>query len=408
MTDNYNHYTLPNGLRMVHKPSNGPVAHCGFFINVGTRDEKDHEFGMAHFVEHMLFKGTQKRKSYHIINRMEAVGGELNAFTNKEETVIYSTFLPEHYERAVELISDLVTNSRFPQQEIEKEVDVVIDEIQSYNDSPAELIYDDFEDLIFKGMSMGHNILGTEDSLLKFDHEMVRNFVNEHYQLSNIVFFSYGQISFEKLKKIVVKYLFEFPYIVNASKRSPVSILGPQKKKIQKDTAQGHVIVGGYAYAMEDKRRKVLSLINNVLGGPGMNSRLNMTLREKKGYVYNVESNVNSYSDIGIFYIYFGCDKKNIEKCLDYVYKELKKLKENGLSTSQLYSAKKQYIGQMGISSDNSENLSLALGKYFYHFNYFDSLAEVAQKVESITSNLILEVSNEIFDEKNLSNLIYY
>lgn len=408
MEVNYHQHMLSNGLRIVHKPSNTNVAYCGFLVNVGTRDEKFNEFGMAHFVEHMLFKGTEKRKSYHIINRMEAVGGELNAFTNKEETVIYATFLEQHYDRAIELLSDLAFNSQFPQNEIEKEVEVIIDEIHSYEDSPSELIFDDFEDQVFKGMEIGHNILGTEEHLLSFNTEMTKDFVSRYYVPSNMVFFSFGKTKFEKIVRLANKYLSNIPTANFTSKRAQSTLIEPTKIRVAKNTSQAHAVIGSRSYPLNDEKRKTLSLLNNILGGPGMNSRLNVSLREKRGYVYNVESGVSSYSDAGVFSIYFGCDKKNVDRCISLVHKELEKLRDTRLTDNQLFAAKKQYIGQIGVSSDHFENVALALGKNYFHFNHFNSLDEVVERINSVNSEQICEVANEILAENRLFSLIYH
>lgn len=404
---NYQSHTLQNGLKLVHKPATGNVSYCGFFINAGTRDEQTGEFGMAHFVEHMLFKGTQKRRSHHIINRMETVGGDLNAYTNKEETVIYSVFLEEHFERAFELLSDLTFHSVFPQSEIEKEIDVILDEINLYDDSPSELIYDDFENIVFYNSQLGHNILGDSSSLLTFNTQKAKQFVSRNYTPDNIVFFSLGKTNFKKIIRLADKYLSEINLSGDKLKRKLVTSKVSLSQVVEKDTSQAHVLLGGRSYSLHSPKRKVLGLLNNILGGPGMNSRLNMSLREKKGYVYNVESNVTAYTDTGLFSIYFGTDKQNIDKCLRLVNKELKNLKDNKLSAVQLSAAKKQLIGQIGVSNDNRENIALSLGKSFMHHNHINSMEETFKKIESISSDDILEVANEIFDENNIFRLIY-
>jgi len=362
---------------------------------------------MAHFVEHMLFKGTQKRRSFHIINRMEAVGGDLNAYTNKEETVLYSVFLEDHFERAFELLSDLTFYSVFPQTEIEKEVDVILDEISSYEDNPSELIYDEFENIVFQDSQLGHNILGDNSSLLSFNTQKAQVFVSSNYVPSNIVFFSLGKTDFKKIIRLANKYLSDLNLTINRHEREVPLKQKARAENIIKDTYQAHVMLGGNAYGLHDKKRKTLSLLNNILGGPGMNSRLNISLREKRGYVYNVESNVTAYTDTGLFSIYFGTDRQNIDKCLRLVNKELKLLKENKLSAMQLSAAKKQLMGQIGVSNDNHENISLSLGKSFMHYNHFNSMEETFRKIDSISSEDLLEVANEIFDENNLSQLIY-
>lgn len=404
---NYLTHTLSNGLRIVHKPIESNVSYCGFIVNAGTRDEAPDQYGMAHFVEHMLFKGTDKRRAYHIINRMENVGGELNAFTNKEETVVYSVFLEQHFSRAIELLSDITFHSNFPQSEIEKEVEVIIDEIHSYEDSPSELIFDEFENLVFDQSQIGHNILGSAELLQNFDGQMAKAFVNKFYNPSNMVFFSLGRTDFKKIIYYAEKYLSAIPDIKSDIQRiKPVDISSVNKRE-DKETSQAHVLIGGRSYSLFDPNRRVLNLLNNLLGGPGMNSRLNISLREKRGYVYNVDSSITSYTDTGITSIYFGCDKKNEDKCISLVHKELNRLRKEKLTSGQLSTAKKQLIGQIGVMGDNHENLALALGKNFLHHNHFNTLAETAQKIEAVTAEQILAVSNEIFDERSLFTLIY-
>lgn len=407
MEKDYFSQVLSNGLRIVHLPSTSPVSYCGFAINAGTRDEEAHEFGLAHFVEHMLFKGTEKRKSWHILNRMENVGGELNAYTTKEETFVYSIFMEEHYRRAFELLVDLVFHSQFPEQEIEKEVDVILDEISSYEDSPSELIFDEFENLLFDGHALGHNILGNEQSLLTFNTESGTSFIQRFYAPENMVFFSMGRIPFKKIVQMAETMLsgITFP-MATRNRIAPLDIL-PVTRQVQKDTHQAHVLIGGRAYSMHNEKRLSLFLLNNLLGGPGMNSRLNVSLREKHGLVYNVESNVTSYTDTGVVSIYFGTDPKNKEKAIRLVHKELTKLRDVKLSTSQLTAAKKQLIGQLGVSGDNCEGLFLGLGKSFLHYNRYDTLPEVFAKVDSLTAENILEVANDVFAPERLFSLIY-
>lgn len=406
--ENYQSYTLKNGIRIIHKPTDSKVSYCGFIVNTGTRDENEDEYGIAHFVEHMLFKGTEKRKSHHIVNRMELVGGEINAYTNKEETVIYSVFLEEHFNRAFELISDLFFHSTFPEKEVEKEIEVILDEINSYEDSPSELIFDDFENLIFKDTQLGHNILGYTETLENINGEKGRKFVKNHYQTNNIVFFSLGKTNFKKVIQASEKYLSDLPYTPTEYNRTPPTLLhSPIKTIIEKDTTQAHVVIGGRSYSLHESKRKSLYLLNNILGGPGMNSRLNISLREKKGYVYNVDSSITSYSDTGIFTIYFGSDKKNVDKCISLIEKEIKKFREIKLSTFQLAAAKKQLIGQMVISNNNHENLALSLGKSFLHYNHFNSTSELIEKIEKISSTDIRDVANEILNEKLLNYLTF-
>ncbi|MCL3853919.1 MULTISPECIES: pitrilysin family protein [Parabacteroides] len=403
----YFSHILSNGLRMVHLPMESPVSYCGFAVNAGTRDEEANEFGLAHFVEHMMFKGTEKRKAWHILNRMENVGGELNAYTTKEETFVYSIFMEEHYQRALELLTDLIFHSQFPQQEIEKEVDVILDEINSYEDSPSELIFDEFENLLYDGHALGHNILGDEASLLTFNSESGRSFMRRFYAPENMVFFSMGRIDFNKIVKMAEGFLSDIAFPVAPRNRIVPGAIEPCVRKVHKDTHQTHVLIGSRAYSMHDEKRIPLFLLNNMLGGPGMNNRLNVSLREKHGLVYNVESNVTSYTDTGLASIYFGTDPKNMEKALRLVNKELDKLRNNSLSATQLAAAKKQVIGQLGVSGDNKEGLFLGLGKSFLHYNRYDTLPEVFARIEALTIKDIQEVANEVFAPERLFSLIY-
>lgn len=403
----YNTHTLSNGLRIIHAPSPTKVAYCGFAVDAGTRDEQENEQGMAHFVEHLIFKGTVKRKAWHILNRMENVGGDLNAYTNKEETVVYSAFLTEHFSRALELLTDIVFHSTFPQHEINREVEVIIDEIQSYEDTPSELIFDDFEDLIFKGHPLGRNILGNPEQLKNFTDRDALSFVSRYYIPTNMVLFVQANIDFKKVVKQAEKILSDIPFAETNNLRTVPPVYVPTSIELDKDTHQAHVMIGSRGYNAYDNKRTALYLLNNMLGGPGMNSRLNVSLRERRGLVYNVESNLTSYTDTGAFCIYFGTDLKDVDTCLRLTYKELKKLRDNKLTASQLMAAKKQLIGQIGVASDNFENNALDMGKSFLHYNKFESPENIFRRIESITSEQMLEVANEMFTEETLSTLIY-
>ena len=404
----YSTFTLPNGLRVIHAPSPTNVAYCGYAVDAGTRDEQPHEQGMAHFVEHLIFKGTHKRKAWHILNRMENVGGDLNAYTNKEETVVYSAFLKEHFSRAAELLTDIVFHSTYPQQEIDKEVEVIIDEIQSYEDSPAELIFDDFEELIFPNHPLGRNILGKPDLLRNFTSQDALNFTRRYYRSTNMVFFILGDIDFRKALRTLEKVTADIPCsaVEGYHRQSPLPYC-PQHLTTHKDTHQAHVMIGGRGYHAYDERRTGLYLLNNILGGPGMNSRLNVSLRERRGLVYNVESNLTSYTDTGTFCIYFGCDPEDVDSCISLVRKELKQLRDRALTTAQLHAAKKQIIGQIGVASDNFENNALDMGKCFLHYGKYDSREEVYRRIEELTASQLLEIANEVLTEEYLSQLIY-
>ena len=403
----YNIHTLSNGLRIIHEPSSSKVAYCGFAVDAGTRDEAENEQGMAHFVEHLIFKGTRKRKAWHILNRMENVGGDLNAYTNKEETVIYSAFLTEHFGRALELLADIVFHSTFPQNEIEKETEVIIDEIQSFEDTPSELIFDDFEDMIFRNHPLGRNILGRPDLLKKFRSEDAMAFTSRFYQPSNMVFFVLGDFNFQKIVRQVEKLLVDLPLVTVENQRTIPPLYVPEQLVVHKETHQAHVMIGSRGYNAYDDKRTALYLLNNILGGPGMNSRLNVSLRERRGLVYTVESNLTSYTDTGAFCIYFGTDPEDVDTCLKLTYKELKRMRDVKMTSSQLMAAKKQLIGQIGVASDNNENNALGMAKTFLHYNKYESSESVFRRIEALTAEGLLEVANEMFAEEYLSTLIY-
>ena len=405
----YQTHTLSNGLRIIHASSPTNVVYCGYAVDAGTRDEREDEQGMAHFVEHLIFKGTQKRRAWHILNRMENVGGDLNAYTNKEETVIYSAFLKEHFGRAAELLTDIVFFSTFPQHEIDKEVEVIIDEIQSYEDSPAELIFDDFEELIFPNHPLGRNILGKPNLLRGFQSANALCFTNRYYRPDNMVFFIQGDVDFKKVVRTMEKLTSTLNFPNSDSdyiRTSPLPYV-PANLTLHKDTHQAHIMIGGRGYNAYDERRTGLYLLNNILGGPGMNSRLNVSLREKKGLVYNVESNLTSYTDTGTFCIYFGCDLEDADYCISLVHKELKKLCDKPLTSSQLAAAKKQIIGQIGVASDNFENNALDMAKCFLHYGKFEEREEVFRRIEALTAIQLQEIANEVFTESYLSTLTY-
>ncbi|MDR2390009.1 MAG: insulinase family protein [Tannerellaceae bacterium] len=403
-------HTFPNGLRLIHLPSDSPVSYCGYAVHAGTRDEEAHEHGLAHFVEHLLFKGTARRKARHILNRMENAGGELNAYTTKEDTFVYSIFLEEHFGRASELLTDIVFHSCFPPREVVKEADVILDEINTYKDSPSELIFDDFEDLLFSGHPLGHNILGDASSLAGFTSEAGLSFARRFYTPAKAVFFSMGSTKPERILRLAGKHLGEEVLASTPPPlRTPPPLLSPQHKRIRRDTHQAHVITGGRAYGMYEnaQKRMALFLVNNLLGGPGMNSRLNLSLREQHGLVYNVESNLTTYTDSGLASIYFGTDPRHTDRALRLVLMELKQVCNTRLSDARLTALKKQTSGQLGILGDNKENTFLTLGKQFLHRGSYEGLAEVFKKIDAVTSGEMLEVANEVFAPATLSSLIY-
>ena len=412
----YNTYTLDNGLRIIHLPSDSKVVYCGYQINAGTRNEEPGEEGLAHFCEHVTFKGTERRKAWHILNCLESVGGDLNAYTNKEGTVYYSAILKEHIARAVDLLTDIVFHSVYPQTEIDKEVEVICDEIESYNDSPAELIYDEFENIIFKGSPLGHNILGTAEQVRSFKTEDALRFTRKLYRPDNAIFFAYGDIDFKKLVRLLKKsFLSEERRVKSEKFNSPEAqtqfniqhSFEGQTIVMQKNTHQAHVMIGTRAYDVNDSRRMPLYLLNNMLGGPGMNAKLNLALREHNGLVYTVESTMVAYGDTGIWSIYFGCDEHDVKRCLRLVRKELDKFMQKPLSEVQLKAAKKQIKGQVGVACDNRENFALDFGKSFLHYGWEKNVDRLYEQVDEITAEQIQAVAQELFDKDRLTTLIF-
>jgi predicted Zn-dependent peptidase len=419
----YNTYTLDNGLRIIHLPSDSKVVYCGYQINAGTRNEEPGEEGLAHFCEHVTFKGTERRKAWHILNCLESVGGDLNAYTNKEGTVYYSAILKEHIARAVDLLTDIVFHSVYPQAEIDKEVEVICDEIESYNDSPAELIYDEFENIIFKGSPLGHNILGTAEQVRSFKTEDALRFTRKLYRPNNAIFFAYGDIDFKKLLRLLKKsFLSEERRVKSEKFNSPEAqtqfniqhstfntqhSFEGQTIMMQKNTHQAHVMIGTRAYDVNDSRRMPLYLLNNMLGGPGMNAKLNLALREHNGLVYTVESTMVAYGDTGIWSIYFGCDEHDVKRCLRLVRKELDKFMQKPLSEAQLKAAKKQIKGQVGVACDNRENFALDFGKSFLHYGWEKNVDRLYEQVDEITAEQIQAVAQELFDKDRLTTLIF-
>lgn len=400
-------HTLSNGIRIVFAPNRSPITYTAFFINTGSRDELFHEHGIAHLIEHVIFKGTAKRKAHHIIGRMENVGGELNAYTTKEETCIHATFLNGYLERAWELMADIIFHASFPQHELEKEKSVIIDEINSFRDNPSEVIFDDFDQRLFDGSALGRNILGTPETLLKFERSHLVQFVERNYHTDQMVVSVVGNYSYEKLKQLAQKYFEEYPVRNRDFNRIKPKETPSFNVKLKKNLSQTHCVIGAQAYGFNSPRRLTLLLLNDILGGPGMNSRLNVELRERRACAYNIESSYVSYSDTGIFSVYFGCEAQKLDKCLSVIHKEMAELRTKKLSDLRLHLAKRQLMGQLAISVENNENLLMALGKSILVYNHFDTLAEVAQKLDNIDANMLLEVANEIFDPKRLSTLIY-
>ena len=414
---NYNTHTLSNGLRVIHLPSASPVVYCGYAVAAGTRDEEPGREGMAHFCEHMTFKGTARRSSMKIPGYLESVGGDLNAFTNKEETVYHAAVLKDNVDRAVDLLTDIVFHSTYPQAEIDKEVEVIVDEIESYNDSPAELVYDLFEDAIYEGHPLGHNILGSAGQLRTYTTEDALRFTGRLYRPDNSVFFAYGDVDFGKLVRLleransVAEASLPRPQAENAAAAggtTSASGLPPYvARHIERnmDTHLAHVMLGTRSYDVHDSRRIALYLLNNILGGPGMNARLNISLRERHALVYTVESMMQSYSDTGLWAVYFGCDPMNVRKCLRLIRNELDRVMDKPLSDAALAAAKKQIRGQIGIACDSRESFALDFAKSYLHYGWKKDVTALCGKIDALTSADLLRVAQETFGEEGLTRL---
>ena len=403
----YQRHTLSNGIRIIHKAVNNQVSHCGVIINTGSRDEMENEQGIAHFIEHTIFKGTQKRKAFHILSRLENVGGELNAYTTKEETCIYASFLNPYYERSLELFADISLNSIFPKAELEKEKEVIIDEINSYRDNPAEEIFDEIEDMVFDGHPLGRNILGTKELVRGFSRQNIFRFMKRTFNAEETVICSVGNIDFKRLVSIAEKYFGQVKNNKRSFKRQKFDTYKTKNQAFDKGMYQAHCIIANEAYSRVDKKRSPMILLNNILGGPGLNTRLNMGIREKYGFCYNIESNYTMYSDTGILSIYLGTDFDYLEKTIKLAHKELKKLREQKLGTLQLQRAKQQMIGQIAISQESNVNELLSIGKSILAYDKVDSIDQILKEIDEISAAQLLEVANEVFDPKQLSLLVY-
>lgn len=407
-TDHFTH-TLPCGLRIVCAPSPTEVVYCGLAIDAGTRDEQEAESGMAHFTEHMSFKGTARRKAWHIINRMESVGGDLNAFTGKEETVYYCTCLKPHLSRAIDVLADIVFHSTYPQHEMDKEVEVVASEIESYNDSPSELIYDDFEALLFQGHPLGRNILGDAELLRQTTTADMQRYVRRMYTPDRMVLFIYGRVEPKQVIRLVEKALSGLTPAEEkaAPERTVLPSYQAQTVEKQMDTHQAHVMMGRRTYGGSDKNHLAMFVLNHLLGGPGMNSRLCQSLREKRGLVYTVESSLTTYTDTGVWAVYFGCEPRQAERCRKLVLRELERLTAAPLSPTALAAVKKQIKGQIGLSYDNFENVAIGMGKRFLHYNRIQTREALCRRIDALTAEDLWHTAQEMFRPEELTVLTY-
>ena len=398
---------LKNGLRWIHQEVRSPTGHIGLIIQAGSRDESPEEEGLAHFIEHLLFKGTKKRKAFHIISRIEDVGGELNAYTGKEETTLYASFLREHYERSMELIFDIVQNATFPDREIPKEKEVILDEIDSYRDSPSELIFDEFDSLLYPDHPLGRNILGSEKSVKSFSKEQVINFVKRNYTPERAVLSSVGGINHSEFERLADRHASNWKGKMDIHSRTTPFVSKSEIKHVKKEIHQSHIIIGGEGISIHDKDYTAIVLLNNLLGGPSMNSRLNLNIRERHGIAYQIESFINSYNDSGIWGIYAGTDLETIDRCHRLIIKELTLLRDKKLGILQFSKAKTQLLGQMALAQESNVNMMTSLGKSLLAYNRVDTFKEIVTKVDALKISQIQELAQQIFSSHEMSELRY-
>lgn len=405
-------HTLSCGLRLIVERKASPVLYCGYVICAGTRHEEEADSGMAHFIEHNTFKGTKRRRACHITNGLERVGGDLNAYTTKQETVYYATVLRDDFARAADLLTDIVFHSTYPQTEIDKEVEVICDEIDSYKDSPSELIFDEFEAMMYAGQPLGRDILGSAERLRQYTTADALRFTQRYYRPENAVFYVYGDIDPQRVVRTLERLLpasdfVGLPALTPLSMPTPIPCTQSNERVVEKSTHQAHVLIGGPTFAGTDERRFALILLNNMLGGPGMNSRLNLSLREKAGLVYSVDAYLNTYPDTGFWNVYFGCDAHDVKRCRRLLERELLRFIEHPLTPAQLSAAKKQLRGQIGISTDASEGYALALGKTFAHYNRHRSIEGIIQSLNAVTAQQLQQVAEEVYSPNRLTTLVY-
>src|SRR5476651_719821 len=403
----YQVHALPNGIRLLFKHSASTITHCCFMVNAGARDEKPGKDGLAHFIEHLLFKETERRSTNQILNRLELVGADLNAYTTKEYTCLHASLLKQHLERAMDLFEDLIFHSTFPDEELQKERGVILDEIASYLDQPEEAIQDDFESILFRGHPIGNNILGSPESVGALNKRDIKDFIQSNYNTAQMVFGVFGDYDFNKLIKMFSKYFEGIQVNDNQKIRLAPRAVQGETLSVKKPISQTHCIIGNSAYPSNHPDKYGLLLLNNLLGGMGMSSRLNLEIREKYGIAYTIESGYTSFTDTGIFNIYFGTDTEKADKALRLTHKELKKLRDNQLGTLQLHQAKQKFIGQIALAEENRMSLILSMAKSLMDFNQVDSLEEVFAKINAVTAEQLLAISNEVFDTAALSTLIF-
>ncbi len=400
-------FTLSNGIRVVYLHAPAQVAHLGITVLGGSRFELPGEDGLAHFLEHCIFKGTTKRKAFHILSRLDSVGGELNAYTAKEEICVYASFTKEHIRRASELLADITLNSNFPLKEIIKEKEIILDEINSYLDSPSDKIFDDFEGYLFEGHALGNNILGTKERVQGFTRDHLVDYVKRFFTADNLVISFVGDLSRHKLEKILEE---DFKHCPAGNHVPVIETFEPRKAfhiRSKEANYQVHAIVGGLAPNYLDEARRGMTMMTNILGGPALNSRLTLSIREKYGYSYNVEANYTPYVDTGFWSVYLGTDPKYIDKSLALIRKELKLLRTKKLGVLQLNRAKEQLKGHLALGLDSNSGLMLGLGKSLLLFNQIDTIQEIYAGIDKLTEMELMEIANRYFSEDNYSELVF-
>lgn len=401
-------HTLPNDIRIIHKRvTNTKIVHCGFMLDIGSRDESKKQQGLAHFWEHMAFKGTKKRNSFHILNRMESVGGELNAYTTKEKVAFYASVLDTHFQKAIELLSDITFNSIFPDRQIQRERNVILEEMSMYYDSPEDAIQDDFDELIFKDHPLGANILGTRKTVSKFERDDFLSFIREHLDTGKIILSVVGNIPFSKVVRSAERYLSDIPSSRSHKMRKEFVKYVPDRKTVIRPITQAHCAIGREAYSLSHPNRLKFFTLINILGGPGMNSRLNMALREKHGFVYSIDAGYHGYTDTGMFSIFFATDKIQLDRSIKLVQRELKRLREQPLGKMQLHTAKQQLKGQLAMAEENNTHLMLMLAKSILDLEKIEPIEAIFNEIKETTSTELCDIANELFPEDSLSQLIF-
>lgn len=404
----YQELELQNGIRIVHKENPyTKIAHIGIMLDIGSRDELPREQGLAHFWEHMAFKGTKKRKAYHIINRLESLGGELNAYTTKEKICFYSSLLSAHVDKAVDLLTDITFRSIFPERQIQKERQVILEEMAMYKDTPEDAIQDDFDEVVFEGHPLGKNIIGSDQTVRSFSKEDFYQFIDRNLDTSKIVISSVGNYSMSKIVRIVTKHMDDIPVFSTDRVRQRYENYMPSHRKEKKELAQIHYGLGLPIYHLKHPKRIPFFLLCNILGGPAMNSRLNLSLRENNGLVYGVEANYTPYLDTGLFSIFFATDPKNLKRSKQLIDKEIALLKNKKLGKVQLNNAKQQVKGQLAMSEENYNAMMLMMAKSTLDLGKIPAIDAIFDKIDEVTAEQLQDIANEAFEMGQMSTILY-